>query len=63
MSSNTFIVRIPSAGVPRELKDEIQGVLAELAGHRSHKETRVKIDSRDTPLMRHSDLYQVWSPF
>src|SRR5438105_15208237 len=31
MSSNTFIVRIPSADVPRDLKDEIQGVLAELA--------------------------------
>src|SRR5258705_1816105 len=31
MSSDTFIVRIPSADVPRDLKDEIQGVLAELA--------------------------------
>src|SRR3984893_9884531 len=31
MSSDTFIVRIPSADVPRDLKEEIQGVLAELA--------------------------------
>jgi hypothetical protein len=31
MSSDTFIVRIPSGDVPRDLKDEIQGVLAELA--------------------------------
>src|ERR1700730_3372513 len=31
MSSDTFILRIPSADVPRDLKDEIQGVLADLA--------------------------------
>ena len=31
MSIDTFIVRIPSADVPRELKHEIESVLAELA--------------------------------
>jgi hypothetical protein len=31
MSSNTFIVRIPSADVPQDLKGEIEGILTELA--------------------------------
>jgi len=31
MGTNTFIVRIPSADVPQDLKGEIEGVLTELA--------------------------------
>lgn len=30
MSSNTYIVRIPSADVPRDLKPQVESVLAEL---------------------------------
>ena len=30
MSSNTYIVRIPSANVPQDLKPQVESILAEL---------------------------------